>query len=331
MPLRPGQRVFLLSLPQLTLIPLIWFMICIQAPRIMRRIKPEGPRPVRSCHQEYVFMCSRSRMSLITLNWVLTSGESTLTPWPSSAAITSRASSYLPLRMSSRGESGRKGHMAQMQRVKKIWKARGKRQAMSRGAKAKPKVSQFEMLKPLQVERRSVCNHSDWRTPMDFHVALSSLRYTVGHLNDHQFPAGAHLARLSHDIETSATHSGRTMLEDAAEITHLSLPDTCSSGIHPGPKPSHHTANIHLTDVPARGLDDRTQRDDTAAEQNLSWSAEHISRDDRAERAHEAPDVIYRSHGALGVGGGLAEGLQEVLVDDDVAEDALVWRVEVSV
>jgi hypothetical protein len=36
-----------------------------------------------------------------------------------------------------------------MQRVKKIWKASGKRQAMSRGAKEKPSVSQLEMLKPV--------------------------------------------------------------------------------------------------------------------------------------------------------------------------------------
>jgi hypothetical protein len=36
-----------------------------------------------------------------------------------------------------------------MQKVKKSWKARGKRHAMSRGAKEKPRVSQLEMLKPV--------------------------------------------------------------------------------------------------------------------------------------------------------------------------------------
>jgi hypothetical protein len=43
--------------------------------------------------------------------------------------------------MSRRGLSGKNGHRAQMQRVKKIWNARGNRQAMSRGAKEKPSVS----------------------------------------------------------------------------------------------------------------------------------------------------------------------------------------------
>jgi hypothetical protein len=36
-----------------------------------------------------------------------------------------------------------------MQRVKKSWNASGKRHAISRGANEKPRVSQFEMLKPV--------------------------------------------------------------------------------------------------------------------------------------------------------------------------------------
>lgn len=36
-----------------------------------------------------------------------------------------------------------------MQKVKKSWKARGKRQATSRGAKEKARVSQLEMEKPV--------------------------------------------------------------------------------------------------------------------------------------------------------------------------------------
>lgn len=36
-----------------------------------------------------------------------------------------------------------------MQKVKKSWKARGNRHATSRGAKEKPSVSQFEILKPV--------------------------------------------------------------------------------------------------------------------------------------------------------------------------------------
>jgi hypothetical protein len=39
--------------------------------------------------------------------------------------------------------------MAYMQSVKKSWNASGKRQAMSRGAKEKPSVSQLEIEKPV--------------------------------------------------------------------------------------------------------------------------------------------------------------------------------------
>jgi hypothetical protein len=79
----------------------------------------------------------------MTLNSAWTDGDSGVAPWPSSAARTSRASSYLPLRMRRRGLSGRNGHKAQMQRVKKIWNARGNLQAMSRGAKENPRVSLY--------------------------------------------------------------------------------------------------------------------------------------------------------------------------------------------
>ena len=53
-------------------------------------------------------------------NWVRTLGELTVAPLPSSAARTSYASSYLPLRISSRGESGRNGHMSQTKAEKTV-------------------------------------------------------------------------------------------------------------------------------------------------------------------------------------------------------------------
>lgn len=83
------------------------------------------------------------------LNWALTDGEVTVAPLPSSAAMTSRASSYLPFRMSRRGESGRNGQRHQIIRLKKIWKASGKRQATLPLAKEKPSVSQLEIEKPV--------------------------------------------------------------------------------------------------------------------------------------------------------------------------------------
>jgi hypothetical protein len=52
------------------------------------------------------------------LNCVLTDGEDGVAPWPSNAARTSYASSYLPFRIRSRGESGRKGHKTQIRPVK---------------------------------------------------------------------------------------------------------------------------------------------------------------------------------------------------------------------
>ena len=58
----------------------------------------------------------------MTLNWVRTVGDEAVAPWPSRAAITSYASSYLPFRINRRGESGKKGQRAYMQSVKTgIW------------------------------------------------------------------------------------------------------------------------------------------------------------------------------------------------------------------
>lgn len=51
-------------------------------------------------------------MSLMISYCVITAGESGVAPWPSKAAMTSKASSCLPLRISSLGESGRNGHRA---------------------------------------------------------------------------------------------------------------------------------------------------------------------------------------------------------------------------
>lgn len=67
------------------------------------------PLPERGCHHVYVFMFSRSRTSLMTLNWALTDGLLIVAPWPSRAAMTSRASSYFPFRMRRRGEEGEEG------------------------------------------------------------------------------------------------------------------------------------------------------------------------------------------------------------------------------
>lgn len=99
-------------------IPLTWFMACIQAPRIILLTTPDGPRPVRSCHQVYWRAVSRSRTSLMMLNCVRTDADSGVAPFPSSAARTSRASSYFPLRIKRRGESGRKGHIIHTNAVK---------------------------------------------------------------------------------------------------------------------------------------------------------------------------------------------------------------------
>ena len=99
-------------------------------------------------------------------NWVRTLGELTVAPLPSSAARTSYASSYLPLRINSRGESGKKGHINQTKAEKTMlfasecammqgmWLYRsgrpgGKRHDTDPGANEKPRVSQFDMAKPV--------------------------------------------------------------------------------------------------------------------------------------------------------------------------------------
>lgn len=80
---------------------------------------------------------------------VRTDAESGVASWPSNAARTSSASSCLPFRMRRRGESGRNGHSAYIQNVKKSWKANGNRQAISRGAKEKARVSQLLIENPV--------------------------------------------------------------------------------------------------------------------------------------------------------------------------------------
>lgn len=77
-----------------------------------------------------------------------------------------------------------------MQSVKKTWKARGNRQETSRGAKEKPRVSLAGVLSV------SLFKHSTGgsrRLP----VANAEPSDTVGHLDNDEFAATAHLASLA--------------------------------------------------------------------------------------------------------------------------------------
>lgn len=75
-------------------------------------------------------------------------------------------------------------------------------------------------------------------------------------------------------------------------------------------------------------LDNRTYCNHSTSKENLARSAQDIASPDRTHGAEEATDIVDRSHRALHCRGRMAEGLQEVFVDQDVAEDTLVVAVE---
>lgn len=60
----------------------------------------------------------------------------------------------------------------------------------------------------------------------------------------------------------------------------------------------------------------------------MSWSSKDITRPYGAHSSDKASDVVYGCHDTLHVGGRIPEGMQEILRDDDISEDALVVTVE---
>lgn len=129
------------------------------------------------------------------------------------------------------------------------------------------------------------------------------MRSATHHLDDHELPARVHFARLC-------------------------LPDTSCCCIHPSPKTCDNTTNHHGGYSVAGTLDDGTNADDSAADQDLTRTPELVASEDSAHSADEAPDVIDRCHRALGVCRGMAERLKEILRNDDIAEYTLVVAVE---
>jgi hypothetical protein len=164
-----------------------------------------------------------------------------------------------------------------MHNVKKIWKARGKRQAMSRGAKEKPSVSQLEMLKPvIQFAVRFVSC---------FYGAKSS-KHT--HLDDNQLSSAVHLARLG-------------------------LPYTCCGRVHTSAHARHNSSYHHTRDRPTAGLDDSPNGNDGRAKYDLTRPPKYITSPDSAHGSDEAADVVDGGHHSLHVGRWIAERMKEIL------------------
>jgi hypothetical protein len=62
----------------------------------------------------------------------------------------------------------------------------------------------------------------------------------------------------------------------------------------------------------------------------LPWATELVTSEDRRHCTNETSDVVDRGHSPLSVCRWVAEGVEEVLIDDDIAEDALVVAIELS-
>ena len=165
--------------------------------------------------------------------------------------------------MSQRGDSGRKNIAPDRNAPNTIWKAIGKRQAMSRGAKEKARVSQFEMLKP-------VIQLAVWRVSFVNEVIIAILT----HLDNNEFPSAVHLTRLG-------------------------LPNASCCCICPCAESCYDASYHHAGDCPAAGLDNRPDTDDGGAKQNLTWASENVSRPYGTHGADEASDVVDRCHYTL--------------------------------
>lgn len=119
-------------------------------------------------------------------------------------------------------------------------------------------------------------------------------------------------------------------LPPTAHFTRFSLPHTRRRRIHPGSQACYNPANHHLRDRKARRLDDSSDRNDRTPDDNLSWSSENVAGPDGRHGTDEASDVVDRRHGALHVGGRVAERVEEVLGYNDLKglrkEDATLIR-----
>lgn len=150
-------------------------------------------------------------------------------------------------------------------------------------------MSQLEREKPVMQFAWSVSRR---------HLSLRKERNVLYHLDNHQLPPTPHLTRLR-------------------------LPHARRRRVHARPQASHHPTDHHLRDAVRRSLDDGADSDDGAPDEDLARPAKKVTRPDGRHGTDEAANVVDGGHGGLHVGGGVAHGLEEVVADDDVAEDAL--------
>lgn len=199
--------------------------------------------------------CSRSRTSLILLNCARTEAESGVAPLPSRAARTSSASSYLPLRISRRGESGKNGHMHQIKAVKTVLFLRRPRSAHTLQIAVTYDEKRVEQgrLTALKSQGKSPrdTTRSEGETQRQ-EIRKTKPRDTIRHLDDDQLATTPHLARLR-------------------------LPDARGRGVHPRTQACNHSSGVHLVLRPAGRLHDGAQGDDAAPEQQRARPSESIT------------------------------------------------------
>jgi hypothetical protein len=124
-----------------------------------------------------------------------------------------------------------------MQKVKKIWNASGKRQAMSRGANEKPRVSLWKESISMHAHRNSQIVQEF--TPLP--VADAKPGDAICHLDDDELSAALHLTRFT--LPDLAPRQPGFL-----QINMLAWGSTyaCSSSIHASSKTSHDSPDHHL-------------------------------------------------------------------------------------
>lgn len=154
-------------------------------------------------------------------------------------------------------------------------------------------MSQFEILKPvMQLARYAISL-----------IRISGLRFKHTHLDDDKLSSAVHL-------------------------TCLCLPNASCRCVHASSHTSNDSSYHHAGNGPTASLDDSPDSNDCRTKYNLPRSSKDISRPDCAHGANEAANVVDGGHHTLHVRRWVAEGVKEVLRDDDIAEDTLIVPVE---
>jgi hypothetical protein len=76
-------------------------------------------------------------------------------------------------------------------------------------------------------------------------------------------------------------HLDDNKLAPAPHLARLSLPNTSSGSVHASSQTSNDSSNHHLSNAEAASLNDCSDGDDSATQEDDSWSTEDVARPDR--------------------------------------------------